>query len=225
MQLSEYDGQLDGLAGRKKKRGFKRIGRGLKKLLKPIAHIGAAVFTGGASLALSASMLRARGERKTAAAMMAREDAAQAQAQAQAQREEFEAPPPDWITHAARSRRPAPPPGRYFDEDAEPFTPVRRMAPPARRYFDEEAEMFESFRRRTPDASGLIPAPQIAPAANLVRALLPEPTPTRYTDPGSNPVPFAPDPSASPGGMPQWAIPAAIAGGVVLLMLTQRGRP
>lgn len=44
--------------------GFK-----LKKLLKPIAHIGAAVFTGGSSLALSAKMMADSKARKAAGAM------------------------------------------------------------------------------------------------------------------------------------------------------------
>lgn len=66
MQLDYYD---PGLAGFSLKKAFKKIGKGLKKVVKPALHIGAAVFTGGTSLALSASMLKAKQEQKAQAAL------------------------------------------------------------------------------------------------------------------------------------------------------------
>lgn len=62
MYLADYaDPQLAGI-GKKLKKVF-------KKIAKPLAHIGAAVFTGGSSLAISASMLKARADRKSAESM------------------------------------------------------------------------------------------------------------------------------------------------------------
>lgn len=63
-----YDGQQLGGLGKKLKKF-------VKKVAAPVAHIGAAIFTGGASLALSANIIKAQQERK----------AKEAQARAQAE--------------------------------------------------------------------------------------------------------------------------------------------
>lgn len=67
MYLQEYDPGLHG------------IGKKLKKLVKPVAHIAAAVATGGASLAVTAAMLAAK-KNKEAQARAAADIAAQEQA-------------------------------------------------------------------------------------------------------------------------------------------------
>lgn len=58
--------------------GLKKIRKRLKKLVKPLAHIGAAYFTGGASLKLSADMMKSRADRKNAVSMQQAEHAAAA---------------------------------------------------------------------------------------------------------------------------------------------------
>lgn len=61
MYMSGYDpryGYDPGLAG---------LGKKLKKLVKPVAHIAAAVATGGASLAVSAAMINAERQKKAQA--------------------------------------------------------------------------------------------------------------------------------------------------------------
>lgn len=74
MYLAEYDPhQLGGLGSKLKKL--------VKKVVKPIAHIGAAVVTGGASLAISAQML-ARKKAEQAAKEQAARDAAEFDRQA-----------------------------------------------------------------------------------------------------------------------------------------------
>jgi len=55
MYLGEYE-QLGGFG--------KKLRKFVKKVAAPVAHIGAAVFTGGASLALSANIIKAQQERK-----------------------------------------------------------------------------------------------------------------------------------------------------------------
>lgn len=70
VELDDYyydDQQLGGLG--------KKLKKLVKKVAAPIAHIGAAVLTGGASLALSANIIKAQQERK------AREAQAKAQAE------------------------------------------------------------------------------------------------------------------------------------------------
>lgn len=51
--------------------GLHGIGKKLKKLVKPVAHIAAAVVTGGASLAVTAAMLAAEKQKKAQAAAQA----------------------------------------------------------------------------------------------------------------------------------------------------------
>ena len=72
MYLHEYhDPQLAGIGSKLKK--------AVKKVIKPVVHIGAAVLTGGASLAVSAAMINAEKQKKAQAAANA---AAAAQEQA-----------------------------------------------------------------------------------------------------------------------------------------------
>lgn len=72
MHLHEYhDPQLAGIGSKLKK--------AVKKVIKPVVHIGAAVLTGGASLAVSAAMINAEKQKKAQAAANA---AAAAQEQA-----------------------------------------------------------------------------------------------------------------------------------------------
>ncbi len=52
----QYDGQLGGFG--------KKLKKAVKKVTAPAAHIAAAWFTGGASLALSANILKAQQQRK-----------------------------------------------------------------------------------------------------------------------------------------------------------------
>lgn len=62
VELDDYyydDQQLGGLG--------KKLKKLVKKVAAPIAHIGAAVLTGGASLAASAAIIKAQQERKAAA--------------------------------------------------------------------------------------------------------------------------------------------------------------
>lgn len=59
--------------------GLHGIGKKLKKLIKPVAHIAAAVATGGASLAVTAAMLNAKKQKE---AQQRAADAAAAQEQA-----------------------------------------------------------------------------------------------------------------------------------------------
>lgn len=64
MYLQEYpDYQLSGIGSKLKK--------AVKKVIKPVAHIGAAVLTGGASLAVSAAMINAEKQKKAQAAAQA----------------------------------------------------------------------------------------------------------------------------------------------------------
>lgn len=65
MYVDTYDQNLGGLGKKLKKLG-RRVGKVLKKVAKPIAHIGAAALTGGASLALSANIIRSSQARKAA---------------------------------------------------------------------------------------------------------------------------------------------------------------
>lgn len=57
----DYDTQQLGGLG-------KKLRKAIKKVAAPIAHIGAAVLTGGASLAASAAIIKAKQDRKAAAA-------------------------------------------------------------------------------------------------------------------------------------------------------------
>lgn len=59
--------------------GLAGLGKKLKKLIKPVAHVAAAVATGGASLAVTAAMLAAK-KQKEAQAAAAAEAARQEQA-------------------------------------------------------------------------------------------------------------------------------------------------
>lgn len=70
MYLGEYDSYTP-MAGSFKKR--------LKKAAKVAAHVGAAVATGGASLAVSAALIKAEKEKKARAAAAAQEQALVAQ--------------------------------------------------------------------------------------------------------------------------------------------------
>lgn len=57
----EQSQQLDGF--------FSSLFRSVKKVVKPVAHIGAAVFTGGASIPMSVNMLAQEKARKAAQQM------------------------------------------------------------------------------------------------------------------------------------------------------------
>jgi len=85
MQLAE-----PGLAGFLK---LKKLKKGLKKIVKPIVHVGAAYATGGASIPLSASLMKAKAETKGAVAVQRATVAA-------AERAGRIAPPADVVSRA-----------------------------------------------------------------------------------------------------------------------------
>lgn len=166
MQLDEFG--LSGAAPKKKKK------RGFKKILKPLAHIGAAFFTGGASLAVSASMLKAKGDRKTAVAMQEREITMQREAGAALQ--------------------PTPQATEYQRATFAAFQPTTQafVSPPER-------------------------VVQLAPSADSVSRMLPQPTYIREQSNGGGRRREV----VAPPGLPAWAIPAAAAGAVALLFLSR----
>jgi hypothetical protein len=72
MYLAEYEApQLGGLG--------KKLKRLVKKVIKPVAHIGAAILTGGATLSISAQMMAQHRAKKAAAAQAAADAKAQAE--------------------------------------------------------------------------------------------------------------------------------------------------
>lgn len=121
-QLGDYEGPQ--LGKFKLKKAFKKIG----KLVKPLVHVGAAVFTGGASLAVSASMMKAKRDRQSA------EKIAAAQIDAQAAQEEPGVStfvgPRDRVAQLApsansvRSYLPTPTQSRYSGDGGESFAPT-----------------------------------------------------------------------------------------------------
>ncbi len=88
MQLDYYE--PGGLSGFSLSKLFKKV----EKVAKPLVHVGAAIYTGGASLALSTQMMRASAARKNEAAIRA--------AQLEAEKA---ASSPDWGGEVVRDPR------------------------------------------------------------------------------------------------------------------------
>lgn len=197
--LGDYYGGLEGFS---LKRALRKVG----KVLKPLAHIGAAIATGGASLAVSASMLAAKRNRESAERINA--------AQIAAQKEAF-APQP----------MPAEPVyNAPFLPRATTQTPVEPPPRRARIPWGQPAPSFSTMP--TAPAGPTAQVTQTAPSAEAIRSYLPMPTMpsvTRYSDDGGGMGPQLPQ-QPQPQGAPAWAIPAALAGAAALLLFSRKGQ-
>lgn len=121
------------------------------KVVVPVAHIGAAVVTGGASLAASAAILKAQAEQKAAKAA--------ADQQAQIQREQIAAAERVAMATATPSVAPA----------ASPTGPTPSIAPPAQlvqQQMPQPTLIPTMSTMLSPSSSGptYIPVPQQAPS-------------------------------------------------------------
>lgn len=159
MYLNEYE-QLGGLG--------KRLKKFVKKVAAPVAHIGAAVFTGGASLAASAAIIKAQQERKAAAQ--------RAEAEARVQREAIASQERIAMTQAGGGNvAPAASVTRLTPSIAPPaglvqqFMPVPTMIPTAANYGPSDRPQYEPIPG---DSTPKWVMPAAAAGAGLLAILL-----------------------------------------------------
>lgn len=243
MYLADYeDPQMHGL--------FSSLKKVIKKVVKPVAHIGAAVVTGGASIPLSSQLIM----RSKANAAQQKQNAAEA---AEFDRQSailggwttltteegqsFTVPPNTTVRYGADSRwktqvmsgtatqSPA-----TFGGDPAFGTRKTVQAQLSAQAAIPAAAQATPMIPATP-AAPVMPVATIAPTANAVQAAVSQAQPAMpnfYTVPSGPPaydMPFDTRSSAQPvqrqsSGVPSWAVPAGIGAAVLIGLMAMGGR-